>query len=297
MKKISVKNAFSILAIFVVSACLAAVLIACVALPLSVAHAESAQMTVMIAPVSNLEGNATAGASSIKLAKGSFEFYIPESYYLTNVKNEFGNYYSVSYCGVDFFFESATAPQTTTVAFADGVSPSPDVLLTIKEGASLNDTSIASAHTIRFLGYSTTEQSEIFVMAVTDGEPIFSFEDRASFADFTVTYHPITQAERDRILESKRPVEPSGGDILPNTSLALRIVLIIGICVPAVIIAFLLFKPTKNAQGKTTMRRHRAKGDFDYDSTRTYNPDDANRYDGRYDGTNDRGGRNDFDQR
>ena len=50
------------------------------------------------------------------------------------------------------------------------------------------------------------------------------------------------------------------------------------------IIAVLLFVPSKNdrTQGKSVMRRHRGKNDFDYDTTRSYNPDgyeDRPRYD------------------
>ncbi len=294
MKNCHAKNIFSILGTIAICVCLALCVLACVLLPLSVAQADSS-MNVIVAPVSNLEGNANAGASSIKLAINSFEFYIPESYYLTNLRSAFGNYYSVSYCGFDFYFESETTPQTTAVTFQDGVSPYPDILLTVKEGATLSTSGVTSEHTIRFLGFATDDSSNIFVVATKDGNSVFSFESKDSFNEFTVAYHPIAQAERDRILDSKKPVEPSGGDIVPNTSLALRIVLIIGICVPAVIIAVLLFKPSKNdrSQGKSVMRRHRGKNDFDYDSTRSYNPDgydDRPRYDeqGRpiYDGRN-----------
>lgn len=274
MKNCHAKNIFSILGTIAICVCLALCVLACVLLPLSVAQADSS-MNVIVAPVSNLEGNATAGASSIKLIASNYEFYIPESYYLTNLKSAVKQYY--------------------TVTFQDGISPYPDILLTVKEGATLSTSGVTSEHTIRFLGFATDESGKIFIAATKDGNTVFGFEDKASFNEFTVAYHPIAQAERDRILDSKKPVEPSGGDIVPNTSLALRIVLIIGICVPAVIIAVLLFKPSKNdrSQGKSVMRRHRGKNDFDYDSTRSYNPDgydDRPRYDeqGRpiYDGRN-----------
>lgn len=111
-----------------------------------------------------------------------------------------------------------------------------------------------------------------------DGDALFGFAPRDSFEDFVVPYHPITQAERDRLINSKPAPDPEKGDIIPNTSLALRIILIIGIAVPAIIIAILLFKPSKNdrTQGKSVMRSERRKNDFDYDSSRTYRDD---RYD------------------
>lgn len=231
MKNCHTKNIFSILGTIALCVCLAVCVLVCVLvlLPLSVAQADSS-MIVVVAPVSNLEGNATAGASSIKLM-GDYEFYIPESYYLTNVKRAFDNYYAATYCGFEFFFKSESAPQTSTVTFQDGVSPYPDILLTVKEGATLTSSGVTSEHTIKFLGFATDESGKIFIAATKDGNTVFGFEDKASFNEFTVAYHPIAQAERDRILESKKPAEPSGGDILPNTSLALRIMLIIGICV------------------------------------------------------------------
>lgn len=103
MKNCHTKNIFSILGTIALCVCLAVCVLVCVLvlLPLSVAQADSS-MSVVVAPVSNLEGNATAGASSIKLM-GDYEFYIPESYYLTNVKRAFDNYYAATYCGFEFF--------------------------------------------------------------------------------------------------------------------------------------------------------------------------------------------------
>ncbi|UKI21825.1 MAG: hypothetical protein L6V83_02300 [Christensenella sp.] len=122
MKNCHAKNIFSILGTIAICVCLALCVLACVLLPLSVAQADSS-MNVIVAPVSNLEGNATAGASSIKLIASNYEFYIPESYYLTNLKSAVKQYYTVTYCGFEFFFESETSPQTSTVTFQDGVSP------------------------------------------------------------------------------------------------------------------------------------------------------------------------------
>lgn len=102
MKNCHAKNIFSILGTIAICVCLALCVLACVLLPLSVAQADSS-MNVIVAPVSNLEGNATAGASSIKLIASNYEFYIPESYYLTNLKSAVKQYYTVTYCGFEFF--------------------------------------------------------------------------------------------------------------------------------------------------------------------------------------------------
>lgn len=188
------------LALVLTSVALSVCVLMGILLPYSIAYADSTQ-NVLVAPVSNLEGNAYAIASTLELTNGDDTFLIPESYYITDISSKavVPQYYQVKYCGMDFYFKAETRPSTSTVTFQDGVSPAPD---------------------------------------------------------------------------------PEKGDIIPNTSLALRIILIIGIAVPAIIIAILLFKPSKNdrTQGKSVMRSERRKNDFDYDSSRTYRDD---RYDSR----------------
>ena len=59
---------------------------------------------------------------------------IPESYYITDISSKavVPQYYQVKYCGMDFYFKAETRPSTSTVTFQDGVSPSPDLRLTLK---------------------------------------------------------------------------------------------------------------------------------------------------------------------
>ena len=74
------------------------------------------------------------------------------------------------------------------------------------------------------------------------------------------------------------------------TSKALRIILIVGIAIPAVIIVLLLFKPTKDGR-KKTVARERSRDEFDYDERRDYRRDDRyyddRRDDRRYDDRRD----------
>lgn len=280
----SSKKFLNTLALIFASVALSLCVLACILLPYKIAYADSTQ-NVLIAPVSNLEGNANAIASTIVLTKGDDEFAIPESYYLSNISDKpaVSQYFQASYCGFNFYYKASERPQTTSVTFSDGVSPSPDLRLTLKDEAlTLESVQITPEHTIKFLGYHTTDATQIFVVATLDGVSRFGFAPLSSFEEFVVPYHPIAQAERDRLINSKPAPDPEKGDIIPNTSLALRIVLIIGIAVPAVIIAILLFKPSKNdrSQGKSVMRTERRKGEFDYDSSRTYRDD---RYDPRDD--------------
>lgn len=271
---------------------LALAILAGVLLPCSIAYASNEKEAVL-ATVSNLEGNAYPIKSAIVLKNSDGEFAIPESYYVTDIKQAFDNFYTVNYCGQTFYFDNSLNMPVSNVTFSDDVSPYPDVALTVVgENLVLNGKNVTNDYTIKFLGYHLTDDSQIFVMATYDGDTIYGFAAKDSFNAFVIPYHPIAQAERERILESKKPAEPKSGDILPNTSLALRIVLIIGIAVPAIIIVILLFKPSKNdrSAGNNRLRRSRRRDEFDYDSSRTYDRpyDDRNSDRRAQDGYGDR---------
>lgn len=275
------KNTLFILSVVVLSLLLAFCVLGILLLPIKIVYAESTQ-EVVYAPVSDLENNEYAGVSTIKLIYGTQYFYIPESYYVSDITIGPMSFCSVKYCGFNDFYIETTDDElnTTTVTFADDVSPSPDVLLSLKEGIQikLGEEDVTNEYTIKLLGYGVEDASQIFIVAFKDGTPYFGFASRDSFENFVVPYHPIAQAERDELLASKFVPDPDNGDIIPNTSLSLRIILIIGICVPAVIIAFLLFKPSKaeRTQGKNTLHKNRSRGEFDYDSPRSYSSDRQN---------------------
>lgn len=294
MKKVTL-----IISSIVLCVALALTVLAGVLLPCTIAYAAS-EKDVILATVSNLEGNEYPVASTLKLFRGEYPFFVPESYYVTNISTDkvVANYHSVRYCNEDFFCPEECISSLSKVTFDDGVSPYPDVTLTIiGESLTLNGNTVTNDYTIKFLGYHTEDSAQIFVMATRDGTPVFGFAQKDAFNAFVVPYHPIAQAERDRIISSKLPPEPKSGDIVPNTSLALRIVLIIGIALPAVIIVILLFKPSKNdvSGGKNQLRRARKRDEFDYDSSRSYSPDRP--YDDRtaYRGDYQNGG--DYDNR
>lgn len=288
MKKVAMLISSIVLCVALALAILAGVL-----LPCSIVYAAS-EKDVVLATISNLEGNEYPVASTVALYLEGDGFYIPESYYVTDVKKVTAidiTYYTVTYCGKEFSCKGSSLPSVSKVSFDDGISPYPDVTLTIVgESLALNGNTVTNDYTIKFLGYHTEDSSQIFVMATHDGDSVFGFAKKDAFNAFVVPYHPIAQAERERILESKKPAEPKSGDILPNTSLALRIVLIIGIAVPAVIIVILLFKPSKNdrSSGSNRLRRSRRRDEFDYDSSRSYERSYDERDRRAYDGYDDR---------
>lgn len=277
MKNINIKFAITLICLAVVLFLATWVIFSCT--PTAKAGSE---VEVVLAPVSNLKNNATAGVSTLKLNhKGTSEdIYIPESYYIKDIRKiEFlADCYSVSYCDDEFYY-MGTDLQTTVVSFNDGVSTSPDVRLTLKDGttAMVEGNVITNEYTIKLVGYNQNA-TQVYVRATINDNSYYGFVSIDSFLPFTVPYHPIAQAEREQLIaDIPEPIVP-GGDIVPNTSLALRIILIIGIAVPAVIIALLLFKPTKSTK---RMLNNKRKDEYDYDDPRRRDRAD-DRYDDKY---------------
>lgn len=278
MKNRAIKTSLAIFALALLIITVSAVF--AVSAPLSVANADSA-VSVIKAPVANLEGNPSAGKSTLKLIQpnGSKAVYVPESYFVEYTHGDKkplgGKMYEVSYAGKTFYVEGE--PSVSSVTVGDDELLFPNVQLTVKDGETLSVLNgildVTNDYTIKFLGYGE-DGTELFVsVANEDSSPIYDFIPAEKVNAFTVPYQHKTQVERDELLASK--VEPpifDGGNITPKTSVALRIIIIIGIAIPAVLIAILLFKPSKNERrySKNSVRSDRARDDFDYDDSRSY---------------------------
>ena len=272
----------------------------------NIAKADST-VTVIKAPVSNLEDNAYAGKSTVGVydSNGNL-FYIPESYYLSSpavnigATNNLVIVYEVSYCDTikPFLLHNADfspyeLPATTQITVSEGESLFPDVRLTLKddEEIELDSSIVTNDFTIKLLGYSEDE-TEIYASATYNGISKYGFIPATSVEPFTVPYQQRAQAERDALLAAKdKPILPDGSLPAHNTSVALRIILIIGIAVPSIIVVLLLFKPSKDEKryAKTSVRRDR-NDRIDYDDPRDsrrnssyrYNYDDEREYDRGY---------------
>ncbi|MDE5600974.1 MAG: hypothetical protein K2J16_00565 [Clostridia bacterium] len=278
----------------------------------NIAKADST-VTVIKAPVSNLEDNAYAGKSTIMVFdKNNIQFfYIPESYYLCspvdpNANSPFESthsiYYDINYCDIgDTFCLCNTdlhtpyeLPATTQITVSEGESLFPDVRLTLKgdEEVELGSSIITNDFTIKLLGYNE-DGSEVYASATYNGISKYGFIPVDSLEPFTVPYQQRAQTERDTLLAAKnKPVLPNGSFTPPdNSSVALRVVLVIGIAIPSIIIVLLLFKPSKDEKryAKTSVRRER-NDRIDYDEPRDsrrhsnyhYEYDDEREYDRGY---------------
>jgi len=289
------KTAAEISLIIIVCALLA-LISAVLFTPADIALADTT-VEVVKAPVSNLEGNATAGKSTVCVYDSENKVvYIPESYFLTSPTTLIaGRIYQVEYAGTKFYLE--TEPVTTQISVADDELLYPDVRLTLKEDAvvTVGTTEITADHTVKFVGYNE-DTTQIYVCATLNNATVYGFASADSFEAFSVPYQKKTQAERDALLAAKEePLFPIGGNLTPNTSVALRIIIIIGIAVPTVLIVLLLFKPSKNEKryAKNSVKSSRGRDDLDYDDSRSYRRRDERDYDDRDDRNYDRRDRRD----
>ncbi len=246
--------------------------------------------TCILAPVADLASATSAGASSVPVRDitGAILFYLPESYYLTNAEKItiFSNEaYKTSYANlnnIDFYVLTSDLGSLSSAeaTFASGQSPYPNLLLQLKDDASLSlrqispttadnvSVSAADGYTIKFFGFNG---DSIFITATKNDTILYGLAPRSDFVDFSVPLHPIAQAQRDALLASDDPSK----DPAANTSDTLRVILIVGIIVPAVLIVILLFKPGKDQTGydKHVMKKNKRRDDFDYDRDRRYSRD------------------------
>ncbi len=246
--------------------------------PLQFAYADSAVEAIK-APVSNLEGNATAGRSTLALLTDDSgdEFYIPESYFVINpIPTRFDGVYNVQYAGHSFLMEGSISNKTTTV-FGDEELSSPDITLSLLDGkvVEFEKVRITDAFTIKLLGYNA-DGTQIYAMATEGARTLFGFIPLTDLQPFSIPYQAKTQAEREAILAQKDAPKLENGDIAPNTSLALRIIIILGIAIPSVLIVVLLFKPSKNERSyrKNAVRTAGDRGN-EYDSSRNFVRNDS----------------------
>ncbi|MEG2274339.1 MAG: hypothetical protein RSC44_03305, partial [Clostridia bacterium] len=228
-------------------------------LPSEVSYAAENYTNAYIkAPVSNIKINSVAGVSNIPvrdLTSGKIVFYMPESYYakVVGLNEDFG-FFTVEFSAVtsdsntplQYLIYKADLGETTCadVVFESGVSPSPNLRLQLKEGATANfngnEVSATDGFTFKYIGGVAGDK--VFVTAQKGDQKHLGAIDKTSFETFSVPYHPVTEAERQQLL---KPADKPATDAFktPEKSTTLRIILIIGIVVPAVLIVLLLFKP------------------------------------------------------
>lgn len=260
------------------------------------AYAAENEYYICVSPSDGtLAANATAQPSDIAVYDGSekFVFSITESYYYkVSPVTINGNttYFLNSTVEAIFYVKGPLSDDVLLTSLPEGVTAAdalPAVTLTLAEGATIFerfgnlqiDSSNSSEYTLTFLGFAGYSEIDgarmVAFSADKGGDTTYGVAEASSFNEFSVAWHPVAEARRETLLA---PEDTDGDDVdltAGTSSDALRIILIIGIAVPALLIVFLLFKPSsdkKRSYDKRAMRGDTRRG-IDYDRERSYDAD------------------------
>lgn len=269
-----------------------------------VAYAEDNSLYAYVAP-SNLASSEYAEQSAVPVYPMSGGktalFYLIESYYYPVVETNFtSEIMMLDLAGLNAYVEVAdlsTAPSRNSAITEDTALPK---TINTDGNVQVNGTVVNSAEgwTVKPIGMLG---DSFFVQAMKDSATEYGLVAKSSFTQTEIAYHPVAQAERDALV-TPTPDETPEEEVTSSgkSSVALRIVLIIGIAIPAVIIAILLFKPNRNEKGYDDKRemRKRERDGVDYDRDREYRErEDYDRRRGDYDyERRDRNNRDDYDR-
>ena len=244
----------------------------------NVAEADEATSYIHIEPSDeSLKNNEFAGVSSVEVkdkTTGELLFYLIESYYYPVLAQPLLNtYYELNIDGVEGLVEIASLSESPKgydgVSF-DNALPS-SILL--KEGVTISvkghTVDTRDGWTVKLVGVNG---DSFFVVASKDDVVVSGLALKENFTTSNIQYHANALAKREGML-NQTPDGEVESDNGTDKSVVLRIVLIIGIAVPAIIIAIMIFKPGR-ASSKTNYDRHamrtRREEEIDYDRDRSY---------------------------
>ncbi len=288
--------------------------------PQTASAADGATQYIMQNPSDGeLLANASPSVSEIEVFDISKKiiFRIPKSYYLKITGDAFGDYYIVNipFIDTDFYVDNSNVQNMlhTGVSFASEGTAYPsasELNINLKDGVSVmltDGTTVTSSrengqnggYTIKYLGEypqsvgETATENRILAAFKKGGEEKFGYISKSDVLDYKLPYQANAEARRNQLIAEQNKPDTGitdGGNIVPNTSKTLRIILIVGITVPAVLIVILLFKPSKRADNydKRAMKKRRSPDEFDYDRSRSYNRDYDRGYDRNRDYDRDR---------
>lgn len=273
---------------------LALTLTACACAPASegTAFAAENEYYIYVSPSDGtLAANATAQPSDIAVLGEAGEpvFYLTQSYYYKAVRYGTSIYILDSSLGTGYYVEGPLPENVLLTSLPEGVTAAdalPAVTLTLAEGASVtlanlvNVNSSDTEYTFSFLGFaaaSATDGTRNVAFSADNGVlKTYGVAEANSFNEFSVAWHPVAAARREALLAPSDTGDGGEVDLTEGTpSNTLRIILIIGIAVPALLIVFLLFKPASDkgrSYDKRSMRGDTRRG-IDYDRERSYDAD------------------------
>ena len=262
----------------------------------ALAAGDSDYVYIRIAPSDDaLKNSSTASPSAVRATNRSqgesVTVFLTEGYFYKAVRYNDAFYALDASLGNGFYIDTALPEDAVYPTLPEGASASdalPDVALTLAAGKSVTLPNYITVrpededYTFRFLGWAEEdadgERGIVFAADGPTGATLFGTAESDTFLPFTVPWHPLDEARRQALItptpsDDGVPDDLTGGE----PSDALRIILIIGIAVPALIIVFLLFKPSSDRrrpdERRRTVRGSDTRGGIDYDRERSYESD------------------------
>ena len=262
----------------------------------ALAAGDSDYVYIRIAPSDDALKNSSAASPSAVRATNrsqgeSVTVFLTEGYFYKAVRYNDAFYALDASLGNGFYIDTALPEDAVYPTLPEGASASdalPDVTLTLAPGKSVTLPNYITVrpededYTFRFLGWAEEdadgERGIVFAADGPTGATLFGTAEADTFLPFTVPWHPLDEARRQALItptpsDDAVPDDLTGGE----PSDALRIILIIGIAVPALIIVFLLFKPSSDRrrpdERQRTVRGSDTRGGIDYDRERSYESD------------------------
>ena len=224
---------------------------------------------------------AVSSSMEFKNADGTSLFKIPETYYV-KIEEINSDSISVSYMGLAGTIKKVEGltPVTTTaisnVAITENnaypvieLKPTGDQIAytNMNDVETSVDSNIVKVY---FMG-EAMDGANIYVKFVTDDNSFYGYANKSIFESFSISSN---QEVIDAINNAN--ASPMSKATNTNNSKALRVILIIGLIIPAIVIALLIFIPRKSEQYDKA-RMHGKKTSFiDYDKTRSPEQDPNN---------------------
>ena len=222
----------------------------------------------------------TAASSSVYFVyQGDNLFKIPESYYLKIVGEATAYDVPVSYKGLvgtiskekaDSLSKKTTTQYSGAAITDDNAYPNIELSFS---GSALSFETLDGISTskdpalihVYYLGKSD-DNTKTYIKVI-EGDTTFFGSTTAQFETYTVS----ANLEVINFINSQESGS-SSNQTNTNNSKALRVILIIGLIIPAVVIALLIFIPKKSEQYDKARMNSRKVGKIDYDKTRMQDP-------------------------
>ena len=247
------------------------------ALNSDVAFAEEDTTSYFYIKQSTLSKTAESSEIYFRNTSGDELFAIPQSFYVKITGEASGGSYPAEYLGIAGTIAQVdeskitkpdkTVYSNTTINDSNAYPTLSNIELTpISDTFTVDDIQYSKNQASVYILGKTLDSSKIYVMVKMGGN---TYTGKAA----TTQFNTKTIQANDEVINYIDAQENGNNSNQPNTnnSKALRVILIIGLIIPAVIIALLIFIPKKSEQYDKARMNSKKVGNIDYDKTRMPN--------------------------